>query len=88
VVIVLSVVAAGLVYRLQKKYCRPDTRLWCLTTLAIGVPGLLAYWALHRCSPLELCAECGQPAPRDRDACAHCEKPFAAPAFLGTEILT
>jgi len=87
VLIVLSVVLTWVVFRWQKKYSRGNTRLWCATVFATTVPGLLSYWLMHRGTVLEPCGECGQPAPRDRDACAHCDKPFAAPALLGTEIL-
>jgi len=84
----LSIVLTLLVRRWQKQYCRDNTLLWCATVFATTVPGLLAYWLMHRETVVEPCLECGQLAPRDRDACAHCEKPFAAPALRGTEILT
>lgn len=86
--ILLSAVLTWLVYRWQQKYCRSHTGLWCATVFATTVPGILAYWLMHRGTVLEACGECRQPAPRDRDACAHCGKPFAGPSLLGTEILT
>ncbi len=87
ITVVLTIIATWLVYRGQKKFFRTNTSLWCLTTLVIGVPGLLAYWALHRRPPMGLCPECSEQVPRNRDACAHCEKPFPAPALRGTEII-
>ena len=83
----ISIVLTLIVRRWQIKYCRDNTWLWCATVFATTVPGLLAYWLMHRTSVLTPCGECGKMAPRDRDGCAHCDKPFAAPAILGTEIL-
>jgi len=87
-ILVLSIALTLVVRRWQKKYSRDNTTLWCATVFATTVPGLLAYWLMHRGTLIEACPECSQLVPRDRDACARCEKPFAAPALLGTEILT
>ncbi len=86
VVVLLSAVLAWLAWRWHRKYARPYTAVWCGVVFLLGVPGFVAYWLYFARSPLEKCGECGEPVPRDRDACAHCNQPFAAPVLRGTEI--
>jgi hypothetical protein len=73
-------------YRLQRKYHRPATGLWCVFVLLLGLPAFLAYWIEHRRPKLESCGECGTIVPRDREACAACNTVFSPPPRLGSEI--
>ena len=73
-------------YRLQRKYHRPATGIWCAFVLLLGLPGFLAYLIEHRRPKLESCGECGTIVPRDREACAACKTEFAPPSRLGTEV--
>lgn len=86
VVCALGALLAGIAYRWQRRYARPYTPLWCLFVFIMGIPGLLAYWLHFRPIALGKCTECGRVAPRNRDTCAHCDQPFAAPSLLGTEV--
>ncbi|MCG8449650.1 MAG: hypothetical protein MI725_08730 [Pirellulales bacterium] len=86
VLVALAIVASMIAWRWHQKYARTNRMEWLVFVLLFSLPGLLVYWLMHRGTVLETCHECGQAAPRDRDACAHCEKPFAEPALLGTEI--
>jgi hypothetical protein len=86
VVIVLGALLAWWTYKLQRKYRRHATGVWCSFVFLLGVPGFLAYWLEHRRPKLETCDECGNVVPRDRDACAACDKLFPAPPLVGTEI--
>ena len=85
-VIAIGVALAAWTYRLQRKYHRPATGVWCTFVFLLGAPGFLAYWCEHSRPKLESCRDCGQIVPRDRDACAACRKPFPAPPLVGTEI--
>lgn len=85
-IVVLSAISAWLVYRWQKRYCLSYTPIWCAAVFLGTIPGLIAYWLMHRNLVLDDCQECGQQATRDRDACARCDQPFAKPELLGTEI--
>jgi hypothetical protein len=85
-VIAIGVLLAAGTYRLQRKYHRAATGIWCAFVFLLGVPGFLAYWFEHRRPKLEACQDCGQIVPRDRDACAACSTPFPAPPLVGTEI--
>jgi hypothetical protein len=85
-VIVIGVALAAWTYRLQRKYHRPATGIWCTFVFLLGACGFLAYWFEHRRSKLEPCPDCGKLVPRDRDACAACNNPFPAPPLVGTEI--
>jgi hypothetical protein len=85
-VIAVGVALAAWTYRLQRKYHRPATGIWCMFVFLWGAFGFLAYWFEHRRPKLEPCRECGQIVPRDRDACAACKTPFPAPTLVGTEI--
>jgi hypothetical protein len=86
VVLVLSLAAAWYAKRLHQRYFRPRPGVWTTFVFACGLPGLIAYWLEHRRAKLEPCSECGATVPRDRDACAVCATPFAAPPPVGTEI--
>jgi hypothetical protein len=83
---VLGAILAWWTYRLQRKYHRPATGVWCAFVLLLGLPGFLSYWIEHRRPKLEACGECGTIVPRDREACAACRTEFAPPRRLGTEI--
>jgi hypothetical protein len=85
-VIIIGVALAAWTYRLQRKYHRPATGIWCTFVFLLGACGFLAYWFEHRRPKLESCRDCGQLVPRDRDACAACSTPFPAPPLIGTEI--
>jgi hypothetical protein len=85
-VIAIGVVLAAWTYRLQRKYHRPATGIWCTFVFLLGGCGFLAYWFEHRRPKLERCRDCGQLVPRDRDACAACKTSFPAPPLVGTEI--
>jgi hypothetical protein len=82
----IGAVLAWWTYRLQQKYRRPASRIWCAFVFLLGWPGFLAYWIEQRRPKLETCAECATIVPRDRDACAACNTLFAPPQRLGTEI--
>ena len=86
IVTLVGCASAWLVWRWQRKYHRPATRVWCTFVFLFGLPALAAYWFEHRRTNLEACGDCGQLVPRDRDACAACEVPFPAPAQVGTEV--
>ena len=65
----LSVVAAILCYRRQRKYGLEWTWVWVGFVFLLGVPGFLGYLA-HRRWPARLpCPNCNNLAPRDREAC-------------------
>jgi hypothetical protein len=86
IVLAVSAALAWLTWRQQRKYCRPATALWTVFVFLLGLPGFIAYWLEHRRPRLETCSECGQIVPRDRDICADCSTPFAAPPPVRTEI--
>lgn len=67
---ILSLVAAYLVLRWERKHGRPHPRRWAVATFLLGVPGFIAYILLHGRKSLA--------APRR-------ERP-ATPALLGTEL--
>jgi hypothetical protein len=83
----IGAVLAWWTYRLQRKYHRPATGVWCGFVLLLGVPGFVAYWNENRRPKLEPCGKCGAVVPRDRETCAVCNTVFAPPPRLGTEIL-
>jgi len=84
--VILSAVLAWLALRWHRQYARPHTGAWITLVFLLGVPGWIAYWAYHRKPPLETCPECNKKVPRNRDACASCQQPFAEPKLLGTEV--
>jgi hypothetical protein len=85
-VVVLSAGLTILVWRRQRRYAASGTLIWMAFVLLGGFPGLFAYRFHRRWSVLAACPACGQRAPRDRDACAHCGTEFPAPAPKGTEV--
>jgi hypothetical protein len=85
-VIVIGVLLAAWTYRLQRKYHRSATGIWCTFVFLLGGAGFFAYWLEHLRPKMEACRDCGQVVPRDRDACAACATPFPAPPLVGTEI--
>ena len=87
VLTLLAAIAVVISWRWHRRYARPNAWWWSTFVFLFSVPGLVAYRFFQGHPPLEACAECGETVPRDRDGCARCEKPFAEPALLGTEIL-
>jgi hypothetical protein len=86
IVVALSAAAAWYASRLHRHYYRTRGGIWIAFVFLFGIPGLIAYWLEHRRARLDTCSECGATVPRDRDACAACETPFAAPGLVGTEV--
>ena len=86
VLLIVSAALTWLALRWHRQYARPHTGAWAVLVFLLGVPGFIAYWAYHRRPALELCPECNQKVPRNRDACAGCQQPFAEPGLLGTEV--
>jgi hypothetical protein len=84
--ITIGAVLAAWTYRLQRKYYRPATGIWCTFVFLLGACGFLAYCFEHHWIKLEPCRDCGHIVPRDRDACAACNNPFPTPPLAGTEI--
>jgi hypothetical protein len=85
-VLLIGAAMAWWTYRLQQKYHRPATGLWCAFVFLLGPPGLLAYRLEQRRAKLETCPACDAIVPRDREACAACDALFPAPPPVGTEI--
>lgn len=85
--VLVSALLAWWARRRHQKYSQPNRLAWGLFVFLLGLPAMAVYWILHRPPVREKCGECGEIVPRDRDSCAQCEKPFAEPALLGTEIL-
>jgi len=86
VLILLAVIAAYLAWRWHQRYARPNAICWTAFVLLFSVPGLIAYRLFHGSPVVENCPECGKQVPRNRDACARCQQPFAEPELLGTEV--
>ena len=86
VLLIVSAALTWLALRWHCQYARPHTGAWAALVFLLGVPGFIAYWAYHRRPALEACPECNQKVPRNRDACAECQQPFAEPKLLGTEV--
>lgn len=85
-VLAIGCLSAAAVWRAQRRYFRTDTWTWCTFAFLWGLAGICAYWLENRRAKLETCGECETNVPRDRDACASCDTPFAAPPFVGTEV--
>lgn len=85
-VLAIGCLSAWLTYRWQRQYFRPHTGAWCTFAFLLGLPGVVAYWLEMSRGNLEACDECHTTVPRDRQACAACERPFAAAPLVGTEI--
>jgi hypothetical protein len=86
VAVAIGFVSAWIVWHWQRKYFRPNTKIWCAFAFLLGLPGVAAYWLEMRRATLEACQECHTVVPRDRDACASCRSPFPAPPLVGTEL--
>ena len=86
VLLFVSAALTWLALRWHRQYARPHTGAWAALIFLLGVPGFIAYWAYHRRPALEPCPECNKKVPRNRDACAECQQPFAEPKLLGTEV--
>jgi hypothetical protein len=85
-VFVVGGVCAVAAYRRQQRYGLPHAAAWAAFAFVFGVPGWIAY-RFHRTWPvLEDCPSCGQPAPRDREACLDCGAAFPPPPLKGTEV--
>jgi hypothetical protein len=84
--IALGAILAWWTYRLQRKYHRPASGVWCTFVALLGLPAFLAYVIQHRRPMMESCTACSLVVPRDRDVCAACKTPFPAPPLAGTEI--
>jgi hypothetical protein len=86
VVVVLGAVVAVLAYRHQRRYGLLHAGAWAAFVFVFGIPGWIAY-RFHRTWPvLEDCPSCGQPAPRDREACLDCGASFPPPPLKGIEV--
>jgi len=86
VVCLLAAALAVVTYRHARHYRTPGAAVWASFVLVTGVPGLVGY-LLHRHWPAtEHCHQCGATVPRDRTACAACDREFPAPRLSGAEI--
>jgi len=86
ITLVLAAVAAWLCMRRQRRYALRWTRTWAVVVVLLGVPMWLGYLLQRVWPALIACPTCNVPAPRDRNACAYCGKPFPASAPRGTEV--
>ncbi len=86
IVLAVGILLAWLTLRLQRKYHRSLSGVWTAFVFLLGVPGFIAYLIEHRRAKLEPCGDCGKVVPRDRESCAACNKEFAPPPQIGTEI--
>ena len=82
----LAGMATLLTWRMCKRYAQENSLCWCLFVFLFSVPGMIAYRLAMGQRLLKSCPECGEIVPRDRDACARCDKPFAEPSLIGTEV--
>ncbi len=83
---VLVAIALGLYVRRTARYGEQRRAAWIVLIALWGLPAYFGY-VLARRRPAQLpCESCGEPAPRDRDACVHCGEEFAVPAPNGLEI--
>jgi hypothetical protein len=86
-VCLVSLVAAAICFRHQRRAGGRHAIAWALFVFLTGLPGLAGYW-LHRAwPPRELCVQCGTSAPADRGQCLFCATEFSPPALVGSEIL-
>ena len=85
-VVAIGIVLAVAAYRRQRRFGLPHAAAWAAFVFVFGIPGWLAY-RFHRIWPtLEDCPSCGQPAPRDREACLDCGASFPPPPLKGIEV--
>jgi hypothetical protein len=66
---------------------RSATMGWALFAFLFGVPGVLAFLALHDWPARVACPACTKKRVVTRDTCEHCAAPFPAAARNGTEIV-
>ena len=86
IVMAIGAILAVLAYRRQRRYGLPHAAGWGAFIFILGIPGWIAD-RFHRTWPvLEDCPSCGQPAPRDREACLDCGAPFPPPPPKGIEV--
>jgi hypothetical protein len=88
---VLAVLAIGAgcaaaAYRRQRRYGLPHPAAWAAFVFAGGIAGWIAYRFHRRWPVLEDCPACGEPAPRDREACLDCGAAFPPPPLKGIEV--
>ncbi len=82
----LGIGLAWVCRRRQGQYAARWTALWIVFVFVFGVPGIFGY-LLHRSWAARLaCPKCGQPSPRDREACFACGADFPEPAPKGIEV--
>jgi hypothetical protein len=86
VVVLVSTGLAALAWRRQQRHRLGQELLWAGFVLLFGVPGWLAYRWHRAWPPLEACPHCGATAPRDRETCFRCGKPFPPPKRESFEI--
>jgi len=55
--------------------------LWCLATLAFGVPAYITYRLTRPAVPLVPCRDCGQGRRVDQDVCHHCGSGWNVPVL-------
>jgi len=84
--ILLAGIVSFVVWRRHHRFAQTNALGWAAFVLLFSIPGFFAYWLMHRDIVLETCPECGQQVPRNRNACARCQQPFAEPQLLGTEV--
>ena len=89
VLVLLWIVSGGLAvlcYRRHRRYGLEWTWVWVGFVFLFGVPAYLGYLAHRTWSARLPCPNCGELAPRDREACLACHEKFPAPALKGTEV--
>jgi hypothetical protein len=86
VLCVLSMVAAAVGYRRQRRVTGRDAAFWAIFVFLFGLPGLLGYWTHRRWPVSERCSACAPWVPRDGVDCPRCAAPFPEPAARGIEI--
>ncbi len=78
--------AIGLYYRRTAAYGERRHAAWMVMIALLGLPGYFGYVLVRRRPVRVACPSCGDPAPRDREACFHCGEEFPLPAANGLEI--
>jgi len=78
--------AIGLYYRRTAAYGERRQAAWIVMIALLGLPGYFGYVLARRWPVRVACPSCGDPAPRDREACFHCGAEFPLPAANRLEI--